>query len=213
MNSLKYCPVGIPQLPQPATRYLSGSIFFISSKYSRSDSDNHSLHSYVVVIAYTFCLGISKNFAFKKLVELHGLNVTVICINNSGGNFPRNDSSIRSNSSSFNSNASSHQHQHRNPLETVIDVIFIGSSQPLNMIRCPVGMYSNSNGFTLLFQYLLTSNRFIAHCNCAKHESFSVAAVFLITNTFALGYSINRQIKFNAVVVDFLLARLPFTTR
>ena len=53
------------------------------------------------------------------------------------------------------------------PNGTLIDLIFIGSSAPRNMIFCPVGLYTSSSGWTLADQYAAMPSSPMAHRYCA----------------------------------------------
>ena len=74
---LKYCPLSMPHIPSHTTLALSGSVRSISLNNAKSFSLSHSLHLYVVVIAKTFSLGLSKNRAFSQLLAEYGLNVRI----------------------------------------------------------------------------------------------------------------------------------------
>ena len=73
----------------------------------------------------------------------------IICLNNGSSTIPLIlSSSILNATSSVNSYVSSTQQKHNCPTETEIDVIFNGSSKPLNKIFCPVGLYVISSGLS-----------------------------------------------------------------
>ena len=137
----------------------------MSSNSFRSDSSSHSLQRYVVVIARTSGLSVSKNLFFIQCFSFQGLNVSVACLKYPSGTSPRMDSSMTSKSASLlTSYASSIHSQHSVPVLTAMDVIFKGSSRPRKYIFCPVGRYSASRGLFLNRQNASTPRRLTAHC-------------------------------------------------
>ena len=169
----------------------------------------------MVVIASVSARGVSKKRRLSQWFSSHGLNVMVVCLKSGGFTCPRGmeRSSLSKSSSRAISNASSIHTQQMQPFSTVVDASFSTLSKPRKRMRCPVGTKQSSSGSRDAFQRCPTCKRSIAHRSCAKVLSRCVRPTCRTTKRFASGYFIICTIYHKAVVLDFLDALPPLTTR
>ena len=99
------------------------------------------------------------------------------------------------------------------PNSVLMDLIFIGSSAPRNMIFCPVGLKISSSGDFLASQYSATPSASMLQRYWVYTESRRVFATFLRTRACASGCSISRRITVRLAQVDFVLPRPPLASK